>query len=114
MTLGQIWYYMIYLSNNDFFKFWGSVDYFANTKSVFFLYIGIAILTIVISMFVISLFTKKISKSLSFFIGTILTIFVFQAVVSKSSEIRSQAIAQAEQLYKEDPNKFKDWKEYIK
>ncbi len=114
MTLGQIWYYMIYLSGDDFFKFWGRIEYFANTNNLLFLYLGIAIFTIAISMFIISLITKKISKSFSFFIGAILTIFVFQAIVSKSGEVRIQATKQAELLYKEDVNKFKDWEKYIK
>ena len=113
MTLGQIWYYMIYLSDDNFIKFWGLIEYSANTKYLLFLYFAITIATIVVTMIAFTYFTK-VRKGLSFFIGAILTIFVFQAIVSKSAEIRTQVTAQAEQLYKEAPSKFKDWDEHLR
>ncbi|WP_152056713.1 hypothetical protein [Aliarcobacter butzleri] len=113
MTLGQIWYYMIYLSNNDSVKFWGKIEYFINSGNILTMYFLIGLFVIPISIYTISGITK-ISKRWSFIIGMFLVMFVFQSISSHSSNIRILIMEEAKKVYEEDKSKFENWEQFIK
>lgn len=73
LTLGQIWYYMIFLSDNEFLEFWGLIDMYINSKMLILVYFGIIIPTMAIVMLTFRGIYKK-TTGISFIVGIIVSI----------------------------------------
>lgn len=111
MELGKVWYYMIYLSDNDFLKFWGKINMWANTGYHTHITFIVGFIVTIISIYLISgIF--KIRKRWSFLIGLLLSPFVTTVFVQHSGEIRNLVMDKAQEVYLQDKSKFDDWEEF--
>jgi uncharacterized protein YacL len=112
MKLGQVWYYMIYLSDNDFLSFWGYVNMYINSKYMLVISLLFALVITTISVYTISgIFKTK--KYISYIIGLVLSVYLFNLFAKHSGEIRNLATDRAEKVYIEDKSKFDNWEKFI-
>jgi uncharacterized protein YacL len=107
-TLGQVWYYMIYLSDDNVFKFWGYVNMYINSKyMLIFSLLFILVITIICVYTISGIFKTK--KNISYIIGLVLSIYLFDLFAKNSKEITHLSWEKAEKVYIEDKSKFDNW-----
>lgn len=112
ITLGHVWYYMMYLSDNNTIKFWGWIDMLLNTHSMIFVYLTVYIVVTSLSFYLFKSFGFKNSNS--FIIGIILSYFVFFNVIAKQSgDITQYSFQYANQAYLADKNSFAGYEAFI-
>lgn len=105
ITLGHVWYFMMYLSDNETVKFWGWINMLINNHSFIMVYSIVTIITTFLGYTVFKSFGFKSANSI--FIGVILSYFVFfNIIVKQSSDITSYSFEQARKLYYEDKSAF--------
>lgn len=105
ITLGHVWYFMIYLSDNPTIKFWGWVDMMMNTGAFMWLFISVWFILTGIIMMMLDSF--KVKRGVSFFVGIVITYLVFFGVIVKQSgDLTTYSWEIANNLYITDKDKF--------
>ena len=112
ITLGQVWYYMIYLSNNDTVKFWGWINMLLNTNSVLFVLLTVFTVVTFISFYFFKSFGFRNSNS--FVIGMILSFLVFfNVIIKQSGDITQYSFEYAHKAYLADKNSYAGYEAFI-
>lgn len=112
ITLGHVWYYMMYINTNASVKFWGWINMLINTNS----FILVDLITIFITTYISFYFFKSfgIKTAYCILIGIFLSHFVvFSAIVKQSSDITQYSFEYANQAYLADKNSFLGYETFI-
>lgn len=113
VNMGQVWYYMMYLSENPTIRFWGRVDMMINTGAFMWLFISVWLITTGIVMMMLDSF--KVKRGLSFFLGIIMSYIVFFGVIVKQSgDLTTYSWEIANNLYIADKSKFDGYNAFSK
>lgn len=105
VTLGHVWYYMMYLSDNDTIKFWGWINMLINSHSFIMVYSIVTLVTTFIGYSIYKSFGFKTVNSI--LIGLILSYFVFfNIIVKQSGDITSYSFEQTKKLYNDNKSAF--------
>lgn len=113
ITLGHVWYFMIYLSDNPTIKFWGWVDMMLNSGAFILFFIPFMMVISIIMMLLLDSF--KISRGFSLAIGIIISYFLFFGVVVKQSgDMTTYSWELAKNLYITDKDKFNGYEPFSK
>lgn len=111
ITLGHVWYFMIYLSDNPTIKFWGWIDMMLNSNA--FVFIPFIMAVSIIMMLLLE--SLKISRGFSLVIGIIISYyFFFGVVVKQSGDITTYSWELAKNLYIADKDKFNGYEPFSK
>ena len=115
IKMSYIWYYMIFLSDNDTVRFWGYINFYINNSPYGFFTIYFIIFFVVTFLTISITNLIKFNKYFSFLIGCILSAFIFFNVIAKqSTDITNYSVENARLLLETQKEKFdgfEEWKE---